>query len=274
MDHELSGQKSVCPLHNFTFLRILTALIAVAFILLYVPKTYRWWTDGFSLRKVICDFSARADWDFALDLQAERNVEKILNQPFYYLGKGRQSFVFESKDKEYVLKLFRFDDYLFRKKKTATKWQRLERNFNSLLLAKTALSEETALLHLSLNPAKFPRSIAIQDKLGRLLQINTAHCRFAIQKKAVPFEEALRMAYLTDRKAFDKMVNSFEELFQRLEQKNIFSRDPKLRGNFGFLKEKAILLDFGSVTKLSGEGVYAPDHFRHQLQNFLKELEK
>ena len=57
----------------------------------------------FSIRKITSDYSP-------LNVVASNSViDSILDQPFTYIGKGRQSFVFLSEDKKYVLKFVRQD---------------------------------------------------------------------------------------------------------------------------------------------------------------------
>src|SRR5579872_1148087 len=60
-------------------------------------------TDGFSLSLIEGPLPLkemdRIDWDPV-------SIEQALSQPFHYLGKGRQSFVFASEDGKWVLKFF------------------------------------------------------------------------------------------------------------------------------------------------------------------------
>ena len=45
--------------------------------------------------------------EFEVGVADKNEMQKILAQPFTYLGYGAQAFVFESADKEYVLKLLK-----------------------------------------------------------------------------------------------------------------------------------------------------------------------
>src|SRR5689334_8640410 len=62
--------------------------------------------DGVSeTRRSEHDESHFDEWD----VEISPEVVSILEQPFHYLAKGGQSYVFGSSDGKYVLKLFRFD---------------------------------------------------------------------------------------------------------------------------------------------------------------------
>ncbi len=248
------------------------AIFAALLLLLSfrVPNIYRHWTDGFSPSKIVLDYPALSSWSIPIEPIEREKIETILNQPFFYLSKGRQFFVFESKDGLYVLKIFRHDAYKFSKwKKQKTLEERLSRIFKSALLSYTKLFKETGLVWISLNPISSDRVLQLQDKIGRWHAIAARSCRFVLQKKALPFEIALRNAHEHDRARFDRMVQSFQQLLSSLNEKDIVNRDPKLRGNFGFVGETAIQLDIGSVEEIQGAPLHSMAYFQQQFDSWL-----
>ncbi|MBI3237041.1 MAG: hypothetical protein HYZ48_05010, partial [Chlamydiales bacterium] len=61
-------------------------------------------TDGFSRYKICSDLSFHPEWETP---PPDVDLSCILDQPFHYLTKGAQSYVFVSADDRYVLKFFR-----------------------------------------------------------------------------------------------------------------------------------------------------------------------
>ena len=91
-----------------------------------------------------------------LDVLDKKELLPILSQPFFYLNRGAQCFVFESQDHKYVMKIFHESrpSTLFpkwKKQKKDTKSERAKRTrFEGCLTAYRAAREETALLYLRL----------------------------------------------------------------------------------------------------------------------------
>src|SRR5437868_3279127 len=79
--------------------------ILLSLLLLYgVERFCHKQTDGFSIYNISSNLSFREEWEIP---QETTEAKIILAQPFYYLGKGAQSYVFESEDGNFVLKFFR-----------------------------------------------------------------------------------------------------------------------------------------------------------------------
>jgi len=62
-------------------------------------------TDGFTTYSIMKNKNIDTDYDFDY-LVDPTLINNILSQPFYYLNRGRQCFVFESLDKKYVIKFY------------------------------------------------------------------------------------------------------------------------------------------------------------------------
>src|SRR5690554_6553916 len=107
-------------------------ILFLAFTLL-IPFGVKEMTRGFRLSKLQLDFPSEPRWNFPLD----NSLLPIFKQKFTYLDRGAQSYVFESADRNYVVKLLRFD----RKRELGKVWQ----IFEAFRIAYEELSEETGL---------------------------------------------------------------------------------------------------------------------------------
>lgn len=192
---------------------------------LSLPFGYKQLTSGFRLAKLWVDFPYDAKWDTV----ADANLESILGQNYQFLGKGTQSYVFESVDGEYVVKFFRFD---------RLKNEDIPQFFQSAKIAYDFLREETGLIYLHLNPTRSHLPILqCKDAIGRTIHLPLDQLRFAIQKKAIPFRSCL---------GSKERLEQFSALLKKRAAKKIRNRDSNLSRNFGFLADRAIEIDFGS----------------------------
>ncbi len=235
-----------------TLKRILFFSVFVSLLLL-LPLAFKKATDGFRLAKIQLDYPYVPEWD------AEGEAGQILNQPFFYLGKGAQSYVFESKDGKHVIKVFRYDQMknpvrmLFRshfgkKKRKSTADAKIRRVFNACKIAYEEAREETGLelIHLNITEGKFP-IIRVRDALGRPYKIALDRIRFAVQKKAEPFRKTLRASLKSgDRDRIKSEIDSFFSLLEARIAKGIYNSDPTVSRNFGFVDGKAVEFDFGN----------------------------
>jgi len=193
-------------------------------------------TRGFRLGKI------RFDLPFCLDWETEPNpaVNEILSQPFKYLNKGTQCYVFESRDGQFVIKLFR----------STSKDKVL---FDACKMAYDHLREETGLIYVHLNPT--PMNLPIlhcKDAIGRKIQIPLDQYRFALQKKAEPLRDALLRAHGNSAQ-MKKRLDDFLQLLSLRTAKGIVNADSNLSRNFGFLDDRAIEIDFGNYRQSSGD---------------------
>src|SRR5690349_15990834 len=116
-------------------MRRLLLFILFVSLMLSLPGLARKLTHGFRIGKLHLDFPYQPQWEIACDPA----IERILRQPFTFLGKGSQSYVFESQDGQTVVKLFRFD------RPDAIQL------FDACKLAYDSLRDETGLLYIHLN---------------------------------------------------------------------------------------------------------------------------
>jgi hypothetical protein len=180
-------------------------------------------------------------------------VREILNQPFHYLGKGRQCFVFESLDQKYVLKFFN-QTYLkmpwyslfFEEKERAKR--NLRRSFyeTSYEIAYRELGEE--ILYLHMGPSEDLPQLLLQDRVGQehLLDLNSLP--FVLQKRGTPLYVWLDELYKKEgNQGLCRAVDEFVFEVQRRISKNIADADHDVEHNWGYVDGHIFHLDPGRL---------------------------
>ncbi len=212
--------------------------------------------EGFSIQKI----RATADFNPAWEVESalsEDELRAIFKQPFYYLGKGAQTYVFASQDGKYVIKFFRYlNKYatpleifpLEKVQKTAAKRKgKLQKDFNSYKMAFDLLKEETGLVFLHLNQSKnLKTSITLYDKIKFQYKLSLDEMGFILQKKAAPFYPTLTK-WIEENKTEEakRALSALVRLISKRCSMGLFDKDPNLATNFGFLEERPIQFDIG-----------------------------
>src|SRR5262245_49798043 len=84
--------------------RVLIAIVCIA-VTYGGGRLYYRLTDGFVESNIMYDVPKDPRWQTVTLTGYEKEaLAAILSQPFYYLGKGCQSYVFASQDGQYVIK--------------------------------------------------------------------------------------------------------------------------------------------------------------------------
>ncbi len=202
--------------------------------MLSLPALAKRVTHGFQVAKMELQFPSHSEWEVPLSSE----ILPLLDQPFYYLGKGAQSYVFESKDGKYVIKFFRYG-----RSHSEVKILTL---FKACKIAYDLLKEETGLIYLHLNTDSVALPVLhCKDPIGRSRHLPLNRYRFAIQKKAKPFRQTLEEA-MDNPELMQKRIDQFLSLLVARTTKGVFNTDPTLSRNFGFLEDRAIEIDFGN----------------------------
>lgn len=219
--------------------RVLFLLLFLS-LALSLPHMVKRLTCGFRIEKLRLDFPYHPEWE----VEADPSFHEILQQKYTFLGKGTQSYVFESEDGKYVIKLFRFDCPQIKEKVPAL--------FNACKLSYDSLRKETGLLyiHLNLTPKGLPR-LHCKDAIGRSYAFDLNQMRFALQTRAQDFRKTLKLAYQNPQE-MQRRLDEFIHLLQSRTAKEILNTDPNLSRNFGFLEEEAIEFDFGNYRHIAG----------------------
>lgn len=220
-------------------------------------------TDGFRIDKICSSLPFHPEWEVeALGAEDIGEVKKILDQPFRYLGKGAQSFVFASQDGRYVIKFFRYDHmgeapilkklpFERTRQRVAKLEAKLEQDFTSYKIAYDHLKEETGLVYLHLNKTEtLQQKIELIDKLGISHFLSLDELEFVVQKRAELLYPALQgMMDKGQEEEAKELLSRLMALLVTRCQKGIFDKDPDLFTNFGVIHGRPIQIDPGRFKK-------------------------
>lgn len=238
-------------------------LLLFLFLLVAAERFSHSQTDGFMVSKILSDLPEDDPrWKSAPLTHSQREeMEHILDQPFFYLGGGHESYAFVSQDGQFVLKFFKHQTVRLSFLKTAlvskghffaqlqkARSERLDRTFTSCMIAYQQLPKETGLLFLHLNrEEKIGKSVWIQDRLGIRHSIDLDQTEFVIQKKADLARERLsKLLAYGETPALREAIDSLLSLLYRRAMSGIYDRDVRILDNFGFVGNEAVEIDVGS----------------------------
>lgn len=193
--------------------------------------------------------------------------EQALNQPFTYLTKGHQTFVFESADHKYILKVNRFPShlrklpwlthplgYLFsseRLKIKAYNEDKLDLTLKSYQIAFNELREESGLLYIhDQKTSDLNKTLTLIDRQHTPYEVVLDELIFIVQKKCDLIYPTLQQYIQNgDLVSARQMIDSIVQLLASTAQKGIQDKDAMLEKNYGCLGTHAIHLDIGRFVK-------------------------
>lgn len=238
-------------------------ILTLGGFLLFVWGMYRLFnvlTDGFLLCHITPHYKPQTRWEVKAPVNMEY-LKEITNQPFTYLDKGHQSYVFESADKKWVIKFPKLQRYRMlpwtrslpmphrAKKKRILKQMDRDEDlawiFDSWKLAYEQLPEESGVLFVHINPDRtLPLQMTIIDKAGISRSLNLSQYPFLIQKKATSLESYLDAAYAShDEVKAQEGIKKLLHLYTQSFQKGIVEKDPHIARNTGIIDGNFIHLD-------------------------------
>lgn len=251
------------------FYNIKRWLVLVLFISTLV-KGIQWWEgrgEGFRIYKIQDEVPYEARWDVAYSDKDLETAKSVLNQKFYYLGHGFQCYAFESEDRQYVIKFFRYqrlrlpniiasipDVPVFsewRKGRIASLNRRKEYLLRSFKTSWDYAKDETAMLFMHLNKSKgLFQTITIVDLLGNEHLIDLDNYQFMLQKKAMHIKPTISQLVAAGK--VDEAAKRLDQIFQLLlhcSKRGIQDTDGALirKNNLGFLGNQAIYIDGGKL---------------------------
>jgi hypothetical protein len=221
-------------------------------------------TEGFSILGISSRWPTDKRWELFCP---KEDLFDAFAQPYTYFGCGAQSYVFFSRDQNYVLKFFKQASYeiplwmrlplpwpltRYRLKKRVSREEKRTRDFLSTANAYKSLKEESGLIFVHLNKTDDLRqTLILIDKLGISHRINLDDFDFVLQKKAV-------MAYThIDHLMREKKIPDAEEALSSLIhllaeecRLKMIDRHPNIRKNFGFIDNKAVQIDSGRFKEI------------------------
>lgn len=214
-------------------------------------------TGSFTIARITSDLSFHPEWETSSYL-TEEELRQIVSQPFHFLGKGAQSFVFASEDGKTVIKFFRHHHlsapswyqwlpFKWAEESIRKKQSKLSKDFASYKLAYQELREETGLLYLHLNKTSHLHlTLDLVDKIGIHHPLPLDDYEFVIQKRATLAYTALQT--WIDRGQMHEAKEALTSLVKLLadrSRKGIYDKDPDLNTNFGFIGTQPIQIDIG-----------------------------
>lgn len=228
-------------------------------------RLYYAMTDGFRVAHISSDFSFDPRFETrSLTLEEKQNLKEVLGQPYHYLGKGCQSYVFASQDGEHVIKFFKYqrtrpkpwDDFFafipavdrFREKKIARKTAKRERFFDSWRVSFDHLHEETGLVFVHLNKTEdLNVDFTIYDKMGFEHHLDLDQYEFAVQKRAEMICDVIDQ-WMAEPGGQEKTEALLDELMAMIEleyDRGFGDHDHALIQNTGVYYGKPLHIDFG-----------------------------
>ncbi|MBA3237438.1 MAG: hypothetical protein H0T62_03690 [Parachlamydiaceae bacterium] len=246
--------------------RLIYGLVFCALLAWCIKISYFALTAGFSVANISSDHSDRPQWDIEplTSIEAEE-VESALAQEYSYLGKGHQAYVFESKDKRYVLKFLKFQKYrhhpivaalplpefIFKilQKQKIHKEEKRDALFTSWKIAFSKLKDQTQVVFIHINRTEpFDKILTLYNKAGYAYQLDLSQYAFLLQRKADLFDETLKRQMdsgnLTEAKA---LLEGLFTLYQSEYQQGIFEEDRYIVRNTGVIGNKPIQIDTGRL---------------------------
>jgi len=197
----------------------------------------------------------------------EQNIDKnVFAQEYHVLGEGRQCFAFVSADDAYVIKFFKKQRInkkrwakhgnIFRKihekrHNTASRWKKLLlETAECYQLARQDLSDETGVIYTHFNKTEhFIKPLLIKDgKKTHLVDLNNTS--FIVQRKVELTRDRISKLLNEGKKdlAVDALIQMRDLMLSRTS-KGITDPRQSYGKNFGFIKQSAVQLDVGKISK-------------------------
>jgi hypothetical protein len=193
----------------------------------------------------------------------QQELSTLFDQPFHYLAKGAQSYVFASADGQTVIKFFRLYHLTppvwltslsfplplmpFKLHKMLGKQQELDTDFQSYKIAYEQMKEETGLVYVHLNKTQqLKKHLTIYDKIHIAHQLDLDQMEFLVQKRATLVYPSIEHLMETEGlNSAKEAISALVKLLLHRCEKGIFDKDPDLNTNFGFLDKSPVQIDIG-----------------------------
>lgn len=258
------------------FLIVVTTLIVSYRVLTVFCESQ---TQCFSMMGISSDLPFNPDWDTP---PPEENLTEVFQQKFHYLNSGGQSFAFLSEDGKTVIKFFKLyrrrlapgwdllplpknlDEY--RQKSIKFKKGKLDRDFNSYVMAYNELRKESGLIYLHLNKTDYlKQNITIVDPLGIEHTFDLDSKEFLVQKRVIlaydAIDELMKLGKVEESK---QKIDALLALIMQRYQKGFYDDDAFINKNYGFVGDEAILLDVGRFQKR--DDISKPEVYKNDLR--------
>lgn len=206
-------------------------------------------------------------------LQNLKSFNAIIKQPFTYLDRGRQSFVFESTDGRYVLKFF--DAQCLRRDFLSRFWwmsqkkcrDRVQKLLEGYLVGYEVDLQYSGLLFLQVapHPELLGKVVSVKDRFGITHDIDLGKVPFAIQYKAVPTRVKLtELLQKRDMIGVERLFKQLHAMYMDEYAKGIYDGDHNFMYNTGFADGNAMRMDLGRLRR--DESMKDPAIYQKDLQ--------
>lgn len=258
-------------------------ILGLIFLSLYsLGRLYYHLTGGFMISNITSDFPFQPQWEIRpLMVSEQEEFTKAIDQPYYYLGKGCQSYVFVSQDEKYVIKFFKYQRYRlqpwlayfpplpaivkYREQKIATKWNKLDGFVRSWKLAFENLKEETGLVFVHLNKTNdLKKEVVIYDKIGWKHIIKLDQMEFCVQRRASMLCKTL-LEYKNNEMLSEakRLIYYLLNMILSEYARGLADNDHALMQNTGVAQGKPVHIDVGQF--VFNEEIKQPVVFRQEL---------
>lgn len=238
-------------------------------------------TAGFTVGNISSNLPFHPEWETHPHEQEYQLLASILKQKFTYLGKGCQSYVFLSDDKQYVIKFVKYQrfrpqewlNYLtfipgmeaIRDKKIEKKRKKLSMLFESWKLAFDQLKQETGLVFVHLNKTNhLQQEIVIQDKMGYMHRLDADRMEFLIQRRAdLLCDKLARLIEQNRIPEARQLLNDLVDLILSEYQRGLADNDHALMQNTGVVGLQPVHIDVGQF--VINPAIRLPEIYKQEL---------
>jgi len=257
--------------------RFLLPLAVVVFFSSLIPldRFFLKKNNSFCIHYIESPMMHNPSWETATPFPSE-----AFDQPFYYMGKGSQTFVFESADHNWVLKFYKFPSHMRKiswlkhpiaykrdPRRIEIKDHNIKRflmSYSSFHFAHTLLPHETAVTYVHLNPTQtIKKSVTLYDRLGAKYSVSLDSTGYLLQRKAEKIFPVLDRAMASGDIALGKKV--VDELIGVIVARcktGLTDLDAMVHNNYGWLDGRAIHIDVGRF--IPSEEVKQPSEYKKE----------
>jgi len=224
-----------------------------------------------------------------VNVEQEKKVEELFNQPFFFFGKSHHAYLFLSEDHKYILKFLKnhhqtpksalaylplsfnphYQDYKHKK-------EELMHTFAAYQTAFTELRDETGLVYMHLYPThRLNKKITLYEKNGKMLIVDLDKTCFYLQKRAqLIYPRISELMRNDDIQTAQTIISSVFNLIEDLRKKGVIDHDLALYKNFGIIDDKAVQLAIGKLHIDRSRSVCNKDEIIHMMDPFRRWIQK
>jgi hypothetical protein len=224
---------------------------------------------SFRLSNISLELPFENEWKIPeLSEEERKRVLALLDQPYVYLGQGKQVYAFQSQDGEYVIKFFKFGHlkpgkWLLNADEEQAKIRRIKRIFNAHFIAYRYDRQNAGLIYAHLDRSHpLKKEIQVTDRYGWTHRIPLDETYFVLQQKGMPLGKILDGALKSGNVELGKeKLRRVLAMYLSEYPKGIFDQDHNIMHNIGFADDHPIRLDVGRIER---DPTYAKPTFMEQ----------